>query len=142
MRLRRGAGGEILPIVIRIRAVAGLAAGATFQRTEITDTAVLDMMWVYLDRTFYTTEENAVAVCALGLAPADMTGMKIVVTDLATATKVHILDSKVAGVCLMRRDILTQPYEIPKEMREGVLLSIRYGLGTLRTTAIARITGA
>ena len=69
-------------------------------------------------------------------------GMKIVVTDLATPTKVHILDSKVAGVCLMRRDILTQPYEIPKDMREGVLLSIRYGLGTLRTTAIARITGA
>jgi len=69
-------------------------------------------------------------------------GMKIVVTDLATAAQVHIVDSKVAGVCLMRRDILTQPYEIPKEMREGALLSMRYGLGTLRTTAIARITGA
>lgn len=65
--------------------------------------------------------------------------MKIAVTDLATSAKCHILDSTVSAACLMRRDLMTQPYEIPNEMREGVLLSIRYGLGALRTTGIARI---
>jgi len=65
--------------------------------------------------------------------------LKIVETDLATAAKCHVLDSTVAAACLMRRDILTQPYEVPNELREGVLVSIRYGLGTLRTVGIARI---
>jgi len=76
-----------------------------------------------------------------GLLGSTYLGLKIVETDIATATKCHILDSTVAAACLMRRDIMTQPYEVPNEIREGVLLSIRYGLGALRTTGIARITG-
>jgi hypothetical protein len=74
-----------------------------------------------------------------GLLGNTYLGFKIVETDLATAAKCHLIDSKVAAACLMRRDILTQPYEIPNEMREGVLLSMRYGLGTLRTAGLARI---
>jgi len=74
-----------------------------------------------------------------GLLGSTYLGLKIVETDLATAAKCHVLDSTVAAACLMRRDILTQPYEVPNELREGVLVSIRYGLGTLRTAGIARI---
>ena len=74
-----------------------------------------------------------------GILGSTYLGFRIVETDLATVAKCHLVDSRVAAACLMRRDVMTQPYEIPNEMREGVLLSMRYGLGTLRTTGIARI---
>jgi len=67
-------------------------------------------------------------------------GFKIVETDLCTATKVHLIDTTKAAACLMRRDILTQPYE--ERLSQGVVNTIRYGLGTLRADAVARITGA
>jgi len=76
---------------------------------------------------------------ARGILGSTYLGFKIVVTDLCTTAQCHMLASREAAACLMRRDIMTQPYEIPDELREGVLLSRRYGLGTLKTTAIARI---
>jgi hypothetical protein len=76
-----------------------------------------------------------------GLLGSTYLGLRIVETDLATAAKCHVLDSRVAAACLVRRDIMAQPYEVPNELREGVMVSVRYGLGTLRTTAIARVTG-
>jgi len=67
-------------------------------------------------------------------------GFKIVETDLCTATKVHLIDMTKAAGLLMRRDILTQPYE--EKLAQGVIVTARYGLGTLRKDAVARITGA
>ena len=67
-------------------------------------------------------------------------GFRIVETDLCTATKVHLIDTSKAAVCLMRRDILTQPYE--ERLSQGVICTMRYGLGTLREDAVARIVNA
>jgi len=67
-------------------------------------------------------------------------GFKIVETDLCTATKVHLIDTSKAAALLIRRDIMTQPYE--EKLAQGVIVTVRYGLGTLREDAVARITGA
>ena len=67
-------------------------------------------------------------------------GFKIIETDLCTAAKVHLIDMTKAAACLMRRDILTQPYE--ERLTQGVVCTMRYGLGTLRADAVARITDA
>ena len=67
-------------------------------------------------------------------------GFKIIETDLCTAAKAHLIDTKKAAACLLRRDILTQPYE--ERLNQGVVSTVRYGLGTLREDAVARITGA
>jgi len=64
-------------------------------------------------------------------------GFKIVETDLCTAAKVHLIDTSKASVLLLRRDILTQPYE--ERLSQGVICTIRYGLGALRKDAVARI---
>jgi len=64
-------------------------------------------------------------------------GFKIVETDLCATTKVHLIDTVVAAALLMRRDILTQPYE--ERLSQGVVCTMRYGLGTLRADAVARI---
>jgi len=67
-------------------------------------------------------------------------GFKIVETDLCTAAKVHMIDTTKAAALLMRRDVLTQPYE--ERLSQGLVCTMRYGLGTLRSDAVARITGA
>jgi len=66
-------------------------------------------------------------------------GFKIVETDLCTAAKCHLIDTTKAAALLLRRDILTQPYE--EKLSQGVICTIRYGLDTLRKDAVARITG-
>ena len=75
-----------------------------------------------------------------GILGGTYLGVKIVETDIFTSTKCHVLDTTKAAVLLMRRDITTQPYEIPEKLLSGALCSIRYGLGTLRENAVARIT--
>jgi hypothetical protein len=67
-------------------------------------------------------------------------GFKIVETDLCTATQVHLIDTTKAAALLIRRDILTQPYE--ERLSQGLVCTMRYGLGTLRANAVARIIGA
>ncbi len=64
-------------------------------------------------------------------------GFRIAETDLCTATKVHLIDTTKAAVLLLRRDILTQPYE--ERLSQGAICTIRYGLGTLKKDAVARI---
>jgi len=72
-----------------------------------------------------------------GLLGETYLGFRIVETDLCTAAKVHLIDTSKAAVLLLRRDILTQPYE--ERLSQGVVCTIRYGLGTLRKDAVARI---
>jgi len=61
--------------------MADAATGAWFRTTRITDTAALDMMSVFLDKTFYTTEERAVAVCSLGMPADQLQPTELVVVD-------------------------------------------------------------
>ncbi|MBM4047607.1 MAG: hypothetical protein FJ279_21080, partial [Planctomycetes bacterium] len=55
--------------------------GATFRLARIVETSALNLMSVYLDRTYYTTEEQAVAVCSLGLPDDALRATKLVATD-------------------------------------------------------------
>jgi hypothetical protein len=64
-------------------------------------------------------------------------GFRIVETDLCTSAKAHLVDTSKASVLLLRRDILTQPYE--ERLSQGIICTIRYGLGALRKDAVARI---
>jgi len=68
-------------------------------------------------------------------------GMKILVSTKATNGTVIAIDTDVAAVMLLRRDILTEPFENPREDRYGIVASERIGLGVLRSKAVARGTG-
>jgi len=68
-------------------------------------------------------------------------GMKIVVSTKATNGTVYCIDTDVAAVLILRRDILTEPYENPKKDCYGVVASERIGLGVLRSKAVARGSG-
>jgi len=67
-------------------------------------------------------------------------GFKIVETNLCTPTKAHLIDTSKAAACLIRRDTLIQPYM--ERLCEGIISTIRYGLGTIREDAVARIVNA
>ena len=77
---------------------------------------------------------------ARGVLGETYLGMKIVVSSLCTAGTVLAVDTDVAAVLLLRRDILTEPFENPRKDRYGVVASERIGLGALRTTAICKYT--
>jgi len=68
-------------------------------------------------------------------------GMKIVVSTKVTDGTVYCIDTDVAAVMPLRRDILTEPFENPKKDRYGIVASERIGLGVLRSKAVARGTG-
>jgi len=68
-------------------------------------------------------------------------GMKIVVSTKVTDGTVYCIDTDVAAVMPLRRDILTEPFENPKGDRYGIVASERIGLGVLRSKAVARGTG-
>jgi len=72
-----------------------------------------------------------------GVLGSTYLGFKIAETDLCTSGKCHLIDTTKAAVFALRRDILTQPYE--ERLSQGVICTVRYGLGTLRKDAVARI---
>jgi len=68
-------------------------------------------------------------------------GMKVVVSTKVTDGTVYCIDTDIAAVMLLRRDILTEPFENPRGDRYGIVASERIGLGVLRSKAVARGTG-
>lgn len=55
------------------------ATGEEWVRLDITDLSALNVMTAYLDRNYYTTEDQAYVVCAVGLS--DLKGMVLVGRD-------------------------------------------------------------
>ena len=89
--------------------------------------------------SFYFGKEVDVSKGILG---ETYLGMKILVSTKATDGTVFAIDTDVAAVMLLRRDILTEPFENPREDRYGVVASERIGLGVLKSKAVAKMTGA
>jgi len=52
----------------------------------------------------------------------------------------YAIDTDVAAVMLVRRDIQTQDYEDPKNGVYGVVDSERIGLGVLQSKGVAKMT--
>lgn len=87
--------------------------------------------------SFYFGKEIDVARGVLG---SSYLGMKVVSSSLCTAGTVLSVDTNVAAVMLLRRDVITEPFENPKADRYGIVASERIGLGALRKTAIGKLT--
>jgi len=75
-----------------------------------------------------------------GLLGETYLGMKILVSTKATNGTVIAIDTDIAACMLLRRDILTEPFENPREDRYGIVSSERIGLGVLRSKGVARGT--
>jgi len=65
--------------------------------------------------------------------------MKVLSSSKCTAATIIALETAYA-VLLVRRDLITEPFENPKEDRYGIVASERIGLGITRTEAVGKLT--
>ncbi|WGM90157.1 MAG: hypothetical protein NUK63_03315 [Candidatus Bathyarchaeum tardum] len=78
---------------------------------------------------------------ARGILGQSYLGMKVAVSTKVADGTVFAIDTDVAGVMPLRRDVMTEPFENPRDDRYGIVGSERLGLGVLKTEAVARGTG-
>jgi HK97 family phage major capsid protein len=67
-------------------------------------------------------------------------GMKVQASTLVPNGTVYAIDTRVASVMLLRRDVTVEDWEDVKSSKYGVRASTRFGLGVLRSNAIAKMT--
>jgi HK97 family phage major capsid protein len=66
-------------------------------------------------------------------------GMKVLASTLVPNGVAYAIDTRVAAVMLLRRDITVEDWEDPKTGEFGVRATTRFGLGVLRSKAIAKM---
>lgn len=66
-------------------------------------------------------------------------GMRLISSSKCTAGTVIALE-KAYALLLVRRELITEPFENPKEDRYGIVASERIGLGITRTKAVGKLT--
>lgn len=67
-------------------------------------------------------------------------GMKVLASTLVPNGTAYAIDTRVAAVMLLRRDITVEDWENPKTGEFGVRATTRFGLGVLRSKAVAKMT--
>ena len=67
-------------------------------------------------------------------------GMKVQTCNEITNGVAYAIDTRVASVMLLRRDLTVEDWYDAKTGKSGVRGTTRFGLGVLRSTAIARMT--
>ena len=67
-------------------------------------------------------------------------GMKVMASTLVPNGTAYAIDARVAAVMLLRRDITVEDWEDPKTGEFGVRATTRFGLGILRSKAVAKMT--
>ncbi|MEM3356737.1 MAG: phage major capsid protein [Candidatus Bathyarchaeia archaeon] len=66
-------------------------------------------------------------------------GMKVLASTLVPNGTAYAIDTRVAAVMLLRRDITVEDWEDPKTGEFGVRATTRFGLGVLRSKAVAKM---
>jgi HK97 family phage major capsid protein len=67
-------------------------------------------------------------------------GMKVLASTLVPNGTAYAIDTRVAAVMLLRRDVTVEDWEDPRKGEFGVRATTRFGLGVLRSKAVAKMT--
>ena len=73
-------------------------------------------------------------------AVTSVLGMKVQASTLVPNGTAYAIDTRVASVMLLRRDVTTEDWEDVKSGKYGVRATTRFGIGVLRSNAVARMT--
>jgi len=68
-------------------------------------------------------------------------GMKVQASTVVTNGTAYAIDTRVASIMLLRRDVTAEDWEDPRTGKFGVRATTRFGLGVLRANAVAKMTG-
>lgn len=66
--------------------------------------------------------------------------MKVLASTLVPKGTAYAIDTRVAAVMLLRRDVTVEDWEDSKTGKYGVRATTRFGLGVLRSKAVAKMT--
>lgn len=69
----------------------------------------------------------------------EIVGMKVETSTLAPNGTAYAIDTRVAGAILIRRDVTLEDWSDPIANLYGAKATTRFGLGILRSTAIAKM---
>jgi len=67
-------------------------------------------------------------------------GMRVQASTLVPNGTAYAIDTRVAAVMLLRRDVTVEDWQDPKTGEYGVRATTRFGLGVLRSKAVAKMT--
>ena len=67
-------------------------------------------------------------------------GMEVLASTLVPNGTAYAIDTRVAAVMLLRRDVTVEDWEDPKTGKYGIRATTRFGLGVLRSKAVAKMT--
>ena len=67
-------------------------------------------------------------------------GMKVETSTLVPNGTAYAIDTRVAGIMLIRRDVTVEDWSDPTANQYGVKATTRFGIGILRSNAIAKMT--
>jgi hypothetical protein len=71
---------------------------------------------------------------------ASVLGMKVQASSLVPNGTAYAIDTRVASVMLLRRDVTVEDWEDIKNGKYGVRATTRFGIGVLKSKAIAKLT--
>jgi HK97 family phage major capsid protein len=67
-------------------------------------------------------------------------GMRVQASTLVPNGTAYAIDTRIASAMLLRRDVTVEDWEDVKNGKYGVRATTRFGLGVLRSTAVAKMT--
>ena len=91
----------------------------------------------FVNSVYLPSDETDVAQGSIG----NVLNMKVQSTTLVPNGTAYAIDTRIAAVMLLRRDITIEDWVDVKNGKYGVRATTRFGLGVLRSKAIARMTG-
>jgi len=91
----------------------------------------------FVNSVFLPSDETDIAQGSIG----NVLNMKVQPTTLVSNGTAYAVDTRVAAVMLLRRDVTVEDWVDVKNGKYGVRATTRFGLGVLRSKAIARMTG-
>jgi HK97 family phage major capsid protein len=68
-------------------------------------------------------------------------GMNVQASTLCTNGTAYAIDTRIAATMLLRRDVTVEDWEEKRSGKFGVRATTRFGLGVLRASAVAKMTG-
>ena len=91
----------------------------------------------FISAQYLPSDQTDVAQGGIGT----VLGMRVYASTLVPNGTAYALDTRVASVMLLRRDVTAEDWEDIKNGKYGVRATTRFGLGVLRSKAIAKMTG-
>lgn len=90
----------------------------------------------FVKSVYLPSSETDIAQGSIG----SVLGMKVQSSTLVPNGVAYAIDTRVASAMLLRRDVTVEDWESVKEGKYGVRASTRFGIGVLRSNAVAKMT--